>query len=245
MSASLQIACPNCSKSYRISNESMGKVVRCRSCQRSFKIDPENSSTTVASKPSLTENEVVPPPLPSVKQKTNKALRAIIIGLVLAILAGGVMWIMPKSQSQKLAEEQALIKPLVSEFEQAVAEAHRRLKLYRDKQAAVQIKSDKFKNAADKIEAGIDGGLGDPKKLVLAVVMARSESTRELLAGVALVVKDLDKLRMFVVNEYSSPHLQLIMLEANKKISKGTLEVAIAELDKLKSQWNADVDASK
>lgn len=126
MSASLQIACPNCSKSYRISNEFIGKVVRCRSCELSFKIDPENPSLMAAPKPSPTEINAVPPPLPSIKLKTNKKFVFIALSVLLLILVGGEFWLAAKSSSQNINAENAIKKEIITEFEQNVSNASRK-----------------------------------------------------------------------------------------------------------------------
>ncbi len=241
MSDPLQIACPNCSKSYHISNESFGKVVRCRSCQLSFKIDPENFSMMVAPKPSSTEINAVPPPLPSVKPKANKTITYIALAVLLLTVVGGGFWLIPKSASQQMAGENGIVKPIITEFQQDVSEARRKLAIVRNKQKAGQRRSDKFKNAADKIEKGF----GDPKLKAIAVMWALTESTSELLSGVKLESNDIYKLRMSVVSAFGRSQFQLTTLQGNNKISKQTFESAMVELENIDSQWKSAVEASK
>lgn len=195
----------------------------------------------VASKPSPTEINAVPPSLPSVRPKANKVTVYIVTAVLLLTLVGGGFWLTPKSASQKIAVENGIVKPIIAEFEQAVSHSQRKLAIVRNKQKAGQRRSDKFQNAANKIEKGF----GNPELKALAVMGAGLESISEVLSVGNLENNDIYKLKMSVLSKVGRSQFQLTTLQANDKISKPTFASAMAELEKIDSQWKSAVDASK
>jgi hypothetical protein len=158
----LVIACPNCSKKYRMPIESVGKSVRCRSCQRSFKISAENPS---APEPAIDVPSKSPVAALESTAKSPPTLNFTLIALacVALIAVSFGIWIFTRpSRSPQLPVQSSSVAS-VQKVDAAEQNGDKVVKVDKSKEA-----SDKLEEASDKWLTGVKNSFSGMLTLVAA-----------------------------------------------------------------------------
>ena len=167
----MKIQCPNCSQSYEVTSEHLGKVVACQSCGNNFVVAHPKTDTqkpsALSRKPIPSEVTVVPPKgwrgSPVVKTKLWEQVAFGAVLLALGCVCGGLVWgnVQKRRADAEIAAAEERVAVDLAAEKAARADAERRVSVA----AADATRADAARTEAERRLAEVEGRVAAEKRV--------------------------------------------------------------------------------